>query len=239
MTQQTDFLLMIIALLGLAALGSSNLTWCIRTVAAQGIMLGVLLTVTHTHEMDLNLISLVLVSIILKGFVFPWFLFRSMRETRLHKEVQPYLGFTVSLVLGAVSMGVAFAVSNLLELPNVTSSRFIVPVSLANVFMGLLLLIGRKKAVSQVLGYLVIENGIFVFSLALATRLPALVEMAVLLDLFAAVFVMGITVYQISREFDHIDSSKLRELQDIPGRRRWPLGLRGHNHGTPPKTGGE
>ena len=100
---------------------------------------------------------------------------------------------------------------------------------LATVFMGLLLLVSRRLAVTQVVGYLMLENGIFVFSLVLATELPTIVEMGVLLDIFVGVFIMGITIFQINREFDHMDASRLQELQDTEGERRWlRLGPRDH-----------
>ncbi len=75
-------------------------------------------------------------------------------------------------------------------------------------------MVSRSKAVTQVLGYLVLENGIYCFGLGAAPRSPALVEMGILLDVFVAVFVMGITIYHINREFDHIDTDQLISLKD-------------------------
>jgi hydrogenase-4 component E len=173
--------------------------------------------VVHSDELTARLVALAVASAVLKGFIFPILLFRSLREAGVQREVEPFVGFTLSLALGVVATGVAFSLADALPTLPHTGSDLIVPVALANVFFGLMLLVARRKAVTQVLGYLVMENGIFIFSLALVASLPTLVEMGILLDLFVGVFVMGITIYQINREFDHIDASRIRQLQDLGG----------------------
>ncbi len=85
---------------------------------------------------------------------------------------------------------------------------------MATVWTGFLMLTTRQKAIMQVLGYLVLENGIFLFGLLLLDAIPFLVEVGVLLDLFTAVFVMGIIIYHISREFASTSTEHLSELKD-------------------------
>ena len=212
-----DFLLMLVVVLGLAALAANRANARIRVVALQGVVLGALLIISHWDEVTWHLILVAVLSALVKGLAIPWLLARSTNGASGHQADRAYIGATLSLVLGAVALGVGFWLASLLPLPQEASSDLIVPVSLTTVFMGLLLLVSRRTATSQVLGYVLLENGTFAFSLALAASLPTLVEMGVLLDLFAAVFVMVITIYQIDREFDHIDASRLRELHDDVG----------------------
>jgi hydrogenase-4 component E len=75
-------------------------------------------------------------------------------------------------------------------------------------------LVTRRKAVTQVVGYLMLENGVFLFGQTLARDLPFAVELGILLDLLVGVFVMGIAIHHISREFDHIDTERLDSLQE-------------------------
>jgi len=82
------------------------------------------------------------------------------------------------------------------------------------VWCGFLLVVSRRKAVTQVLGFLMLENGVFVFGLLLSDIMPVMVEAGVLLDLFAAVFVMGIVLFHINREFSSLDTEKLSALKD-------------------------
>ena len=79
---------------------------------------------------------------------------------------------------------------------------------------GFLILTTRRKAITQVVGYLVLENGIFVMGLALLEAMPLLVEAGVLLDLFVGIFVMGIIINHISREFSSMDTARLSSLKE-------------------------
>lgn len=227
MSSVIDLLLILVLLLAMGALASNRIARCARIVAAQGVVLAVLFIVSHLDDITPHLVAVAAATAALKGLVIPWLLFRSMREAGVQREVEPYIGFQLSVVLGALAVGVAFVLSELLPLPEATISQLVVPVSLATLFIGLLLLVSRKKAVTQVLGYIVLENGIFVFGLALARELPTLIEMGVLLDIFVGVFVMGITIYQINKEFDHIDANKLQELNDMNRRRHRIPHIRG------------
>ena len=99
-------------------------------------------------------------------------------------------------------------------MPENIASPWLVPVAFFSIFAGLFLIVSRKRAVNQVLGFLVLENGIYTFGVGVAARTPLLVEVGVLLDVFVAVFVMGITIFHINREFDHIDTDRLSTLKD-------------------------
>jgi hydrogenase-4 component E len=116
-------------------------------------------------------------------------------------------------MLGAAAVALSFAIAPRLELPDLRSGM-LVPVALSTAIIGLIVLTTRNKAVNQVVGYLVLENGIYVFGLSQAERVPFLVEVGVLLDVFAGVFIMGIVVFHINREFDSLDSARLTELRD-------------------------
>jgi hydrogenase-4 component E len=93
-------------------------------------------------------------------------------------------------------------------------SPLIVPVALFTSLIGLFVIISRKKALTQVLGYLVLENGIYAFGVGLVHNAPLVVELGVLLDVFVAVFVMGIAIFHINRQFDHIDTDRMVLLKD-------------------------
>ena len=150
----------------------------------------------------------------LKGFVIPAFLVHAMREANIQHEVKPVVNFMSSLLLGAVGTGLAMVFSYTLPLAEEHADLLLVPASLATVWTGFLMLTTRRKAIMQVLGYLLLENGIFLFGLLLLEAMPFLVEVGVLLDLFTGVFVMGIIIHHISREFASISTEHLTELKE-------------------------
>ena len=207
----TDLLLLLIVLLDFAVLGTSRLSACIRAVAAQGFLLGVLSLVAG-GEWSLHAVALTLGTIAVKAVLLPWFLRWAIREAAVRREVEPLVGYMASFMLGAAALAVAFAVAA--RLPATGSSSLLVPVALVTLMIGLIVLITRTKALSQVLGYLMLENGIYLFGLTQARRVPFLVEAGVLLDVFVGVFVMGIVVFHINREFDSISALKLTELRE-------------------------
>jgi hydrogenase-4 component E len=139
---------------------------------------------------------------------------RVLQESGVHREVEPVVGYIGSLLLGMLTLAVSFWLSARLPLPRPAISVLVVPVALFTTLAGLFLIVTRRTALTQVLGYLVLENGIYVFGVSLAQDTPMLVELGVLLDVFVAVFVMGIAIFHINREFDHIDTEQLTSLRD-------------------------
>jgi hydrogenase-4 component E len=159
-------------------------------------------------------VLLALLSTVIKAAVLPWLLTRAVREANVRNEVEPLVGFTTSLLLGIGLLGASLHLAGRLPSPGADGTAFLVPVALFSVMVGLFLIVSRVKAVMQALGYLAMENGIYAFGMAFVVEEPLLVEMGVLLDVFVAIFVMGITIHHISREFDHIDTDRLSALKD-------------------------
>lgn len=200
--------------LNLVALGSSRLPSLIRTVAVQGITLGLMPLLLESHDLDWRIALVVVATIAGKGFVIPSLLRRAMRAANIEREIQPFIGLVPSLLLGAGGTIAAVALAGALPLLPEHKGVLLVPGALASVLAGFILLIGRSKAISQVCGYLVLENGIYLFGLLLIKATPLLVEAGVLLDLTVGVFVLGIIIDRIQRAFDSLDTRKLTALHE-------------------------
>jgi hydrogenase-4 component E len=226
MEQLLDPLLIVALALNFVALGVSRIRSVINAVALQGVLLGACPLLAHPamrealregnvlqHEV-LRGVGLMVVIVGLKGVLIPVFLVRAMREANIQHEVWPVVSCMSSLLLGAVGTGLALVFSSTLPLAEKHAGQLIVPASFATVWAGFLLLTTRQKAIMQVLGYLLLENGIFLFGLLLLDVMPFLVEVGVLLDLFTGVFVMGIIIHHISRKFDSISTEHLTELKE-------------------------
>lgn len=212
MQTAAQLVLLSVVLTNFAVLGTTRLSTCIRALALQGLLLAALPLLLSSH-VSVHVVMLAAGTLIVKALILPWFLTRAIREAAVRREVEPYIGYTASLVLGALSLGLAFAIATRLPLPH-DHEALLVPVSLATVIIGLIVLTTRRKALTQVVGYLILENGIYLFGLTQAESVPFLLELGVLLDVFVGVFIMGIVVFHINREFDSLDSARLTELQD-------------------------
>ena len=128
--------------------------------------------------------------------------------------MEPFLGYVPTLLLGAIFTAFSFAFAGSLPMLPEHQNYIFVPASITTLMAGFLVLTTRRKAISQVIGYLVLENGIFIFGLLLAEAMPVMVEAGALLDLLVGTFVMGIVINQISREFSSLDTSLLTSLKE-------------------------
>jgi hydrogenase-4 component E len=212
MTQISSALLLLVVLTDFVVLGTSRMSTCIRAIGLQGLLLAGLPVFLHA-EWSVHLVGLALGTAAVKAVALPWFLSWAIREANVRREVEPLVGFVPSLLIGAVMVAGSFAVAPTLPLP-VQGGTLLVAVALSNVLTGLVVLTSRLKAVTQVVGYLMLENGIYVFGLTQTQRVPFLLELGVLLDVFVGVFIMGIVVFHINREFDSMSSAHLEELKE-------------------------
>ena len=207
-------ILIAVVLTDLLLLGSSRLRTCIRMVGIQGVVAGLLPILLHHAENPARAWLLAAGSVAIKGVVFPFLLIRVLRDVGVRREVEPFIGYTLSLMTGVAALLFSLWVGSRLTLPGTSSaSSLIVPAGLATILIGLVVIVTRRKAISQVLGYIVVENGIYVLGVSLVGDVPALVELGVLMDVFVAVLLMGIAIHHISREFDHTDVDRLDQLK--------------------------
>ena len=211
-----DVILVYMVLSNLVMLGSTRVSACITLVAGQGLLLGFLPLLTPGHALSSSSLVLFIASVLIKGILFPRMLFRAERTAGVSRESHPLIGQGVSILVGVLLLGLAMWMGSMLKLPAgvEVASPLVIPVSLFTLMNGLLLIICRSQALTQVLAYLVMENGIYIFGVSLARGQSLLVEMGVLLDVFVAVFVMGIAIFHISREFEHMDVDQLNVLRE-------------------------
>lgn len=208
-------LLVLLILSNLVLLGSSRLGTCIRVVALQGGLLGLLPLAMLSGQEWARALLLAAFTVALKGCVFPALLLRTMRTANVRREVEPLVSYPLSLTFGIAALWLSFWIGGRIPLTHISTwaPKLILPTALFTVFTGFFMIAARRKALTQVLGYLTLENGIFVLGLVLVGSVHFLVELGVLLDVFVAVFVMSIAIYHLNREFDHINVDRLSELK--------------------------
>jgi hydrogenase-4 component E len=218
MSSVADFLLAALIVVGLYMVATSRLAACVRASAVQGLVLGALpIALEWTsglHPLSVHVVLLALGAFGIKAVAIPRLLLHSIREAGVRREVEPMTSLHVSILGAAVLVALAFWLASEMALPFFLASRLLVPAAIANVLLGFLLVVARRQAITQVVGYLVLENGVFVFGLGLASQQPIVVELSVLLDLLVGVFVMGIAINHISQTFDHMDTTALTSLRE-------------------------
>ena len=213
MSEALNLLLVIFLLLNFWMLGTSRLRAVIHCAGAQGMLLGAAYLLMHGASGP-RALALGLAIVAIKGILIPRILVGALRSQPIRREVEPFISFTVSLLLGALATGLAVLFARTLPLIEADAGALLVPASLSTVLTGFIVLTTRRKALTQVVGYLTLENGIFIFGLTLIEAMPFLVEAGILLDVLVAVFVMGVVVEHIVREFASLGGDELTELRE-------------------------
>lgn len=201
----------------LAYLAITRLRTLTRLTAVQGALLALVPLlfadpssgVGHGHAL---LLSLAVFAI--KGVGFPWLLARTLSRLEVNPVVEPYLGFNLSLVAGVAGLLFSLWLETRLPFPPGLFPPLLFPAALTTIFTGLTLVVARQKALTQVIGYLAAENGIFLLGTPLSGQGSVWLELSVLLDVFVAVFVMGIALHHISKTFESIDVGRFCSLRD-------------------------
>lgn len=212
MNELTTLILLAVILLNFFLLGSSRLGACIRVVAAQGSLLSLLPVLVD--GMSGHSYILMTGALTIKGGVIPWLLFRAIHRVGIRREIEPRIGYIMTMMLGGLTTAGAFIFADRLPLLAAHQQSLFIPAAFSTLGAGFLMLITRRKAITQVLGYLIFENGIFIFGILLAEAMPLFVETGVLLDMLVAIFVMGIVMNHINREFSSIDTEHLCLLKE-------------------------
>lgn len=207
-----------IIITNLVMAASSRLLHCIKVVAVQGLLIGVLPLLMWNWSESVPHAQHLIIAVtntLIKGIVIPILLIRTMRYASVKRELEPFINYPTSVfivfILTIISLVVCFNVNT----PASNAASLAIPTALATIATGLFIIMARKKAITQVLGFLILENGIGVFGSGIMLEYGLIVELGILLDVFVLVFIMGIAVFQINKEFSHIDADQLHNLGDI------------------------
>jgi hydrogenase-4 component E len=199
-SEALNLLLVALLLLGFWMLAASRLRALIQCAAAQGWLVGLAYLLMHGAR-SARAAALALGIVAIKGVLIPRILLRALRGQAVRRELEPLVSFTGSLLLGGAAAAVSVLFARTLPLREADGAALLVPTAFATVLTGAIVLTTRRKALTQIVGYLTLENGIFIFGLTLLEAMPFLVEAGVLLDVLVGVFAMGIVVEHIERGF--------------------------------------
>lgn len=222
MPETAELLLALILASNLVLVASSRLLHCIKVVGIQGLLIGLLpLAVWQAGGgiSSLQLWGVALTNTLVKGIALPALMVYAMRQASVKRELEPFVGYPLSVAVQFLIVAASFLAASHLHIADGLACALTIPVALATIGAGLFMIVARRKAITQVIGFLMLENGITVFGAGLMMEYGIFVELGILLDVLVLVFVMGIAIFQINREFAHIDTDRLNRLGDTTTRR--------------------
>lgn len=191
---------------------ANRLSTCINILALQGIILFGVSLIELIQINTINLIFILFETIVFKTIAIPLFLKSVIKKNNIVREAEPFVPDFISIVIITCIILGSFIFSNLIDVGHLRKMFFIVAIS--SLFTGLFIIISRKKVVTHIMGYLVIENGVFILSLSAGNTMPMLVNTGITLDIFVSVLVLGLFVNRIGNTFEEMNVDNLKNLKD-------------------------
>ena len=210
-----DLVMTTLVLTNLLLVSTSQLKRGVKIIAFEGLLLASLPILVELPEVSLRSVVFALAIATLKGGLIPTMLLKAIKEAKEYRETDPILGHTISILIASAAFIGSLMVSRQLPWPEEPLSQLIVPVAFFSLFVGIFMIVSRSQAVSQVIGYLQLEFGLFIFGMSHPYEHSFLVETAVLLDILIAVLVMGIAIRHINKALKHTDTRQLSVLRDF------------------------
>ncbi len=213
----SDALMSLTILSVLLSLGSNRLLALVKIMAFQGIVVSLTpLFLEHHEAMNFSSIILLQIMLLIKGILIPGFMYAAVKKIKIQREVEPIIGYHASLFAGVIFILLGAFIANRLHISLPVENDLLLITAITTLSAGLFLLMSRRKAITQVIGYLMMENGIYLIGTALAkeTHTMYVVEFGVLLDLLVGIMIMGIILHNINSSYNDVDTALLGQLKD-------------------------
>ena len=193
--------------------GQKALFTTIRLYGLQSLLLAIVATTIAISESRPELFVTASLTVVLKTILIPWFLMRTVDRIGIHREIEPFLNVPVSLLICLGLTVVGYRVSTGFEEGGQQVTHHLIGVALSLLLIGLFLMVTRKKAITQILALLTVENAVFLVAVGVTTGMPLIVELGIAFDVMLAVLVLGILVQRIVGRFESMDVSRLSNLK--------------------------
>jgi hydrogenase-4 component E len=207
-------------LLAFASLGAvfalilrNSLSGQAQMFALQSALLALLASVVALYAQSIELFAVAVALLIVKGGVIPYVLQRAVKRIGMQPNVSPYLGIVATLVISGALIIVAYYVMAPIVASDPLPTASAIPLAFAGILVSLFVTVIRRRALTQILGFLMLENSIFLLALLTTYGVPFIVEIGVFLDVLVAVLIMEVFVYRIKENFDTLEVGQMGELK--------------------------
>lgn len=185
---------------------------CIKAYIFNSWLLSILVFFVAVKTGNLHLYIAAFLTLATKGILIPMFLSKIVRQMKVTRMVEPYLSNSLSLTISGILVTIVY--TSLREGILVTGfSVHVLKISIAVILIGLFIMITRRKAITQVLGLLFMENGLFLAGFSLTFGMPIIIELGILFDMLMSVIILGVFIVQIRRNFSSVDLDSLTTLK--------------------------
>jgi hydrogenase-4 component E len=212
--QLINLLAALILLIAFAMLAQRRIVRLIDLFALQGFALFLATLVVAAKTGQGHLYFSAALTLVLKAIALPWILHRLVRQLHVKGEVEPLINIPTTMLVGLALVVVAFNVALPISALSATITRGTLGIALAVVMLAFLMMITRRKAITQVVGFLSMENGLFLAATSATYGMPMVVELGIALDVLVGVIILGVFFFQIRDQFDSLDIHHMEKLKE-------------------------
>ena len=213
-TQLINLFAAVLLLLAFAMLAQRRVVSLIDLFAGQGLVLALSTAVVAYTTSQPHLYQSVALTVILKVFLLPWILHRLARKLDVRWEFEGLVNTPTTMLIGIVLVVFAFNLALPISEIASTINRSTLGIAIASVMLSFLMMIVRRKAIPQVIGFLSMENGLFFAATSATYGMPMVVELGIALDVLVGMLILGVFFFQIREQFDSLDLKNLEQLRD-------------------------
>ncbi|MBU0994597.1 MAG: hydrogenase [Proteobacteria bacterium] len=214
MIYSVDTILSLVLLSILFSLGSSRLTVLFKVIAFQGVVVSIVPLIIGGREFGWGDITFTLATMTVRGIVIPFCIYFAIKKATIETKFRPIVGYNASMMGGLIFIVMAAVVGGKLHLPAVSEGKLLFPAAVTLLVAGMFLLMARRNAIAMVLGYIMMENGIYLVGTTFSVQARHIVEFGILLDILAGVMIMAVILQNIKQAFDDMDTARLRTLKE-------------------------
>jgi hydrogenase-4 component E len=193
-------------------LGAGQLYRAVYAVAAQSMFIGVAGAVLAAATGNTDLWVIAGITVVVKAVFLPWLLLRVVRRLHIRLEIEPVIPISVTLMIAGAIVVASFYLAGSLGAVRQAITGHALPVGIGLTLLGVLVMVSRRKALTQMVGLFASENGIFFTAMAVSQGMPLIIEIGIILDVILGVLVMGIMVLRVRSTVD-ADIADLEELK--------------------------
>lgn len=201
MTQLVDIILSLVLLSIIFSFGSSRLQGLIKAMAFQGIVVS-MVPFFVGQEMTGGGVVFSLATLLIRGIGIPLYIYKAIEKVAIHRELEPIVGYHGSILAGLLLIVAAVVVSRKFNVPSASNSLLLLPTAMMLLVGGMFLLMARRKPITMILGYITMENGIYLVGTTFSVRTHHIVEFGILLDVLAGVMIMALILQNINQQSD-------------------------------------
>ncbi|TLY61381.1 MAG: formate hydrogenlyase [Gammaproteobacteria bacterium] len=204
----------LLLLLSFAMLSQRRVVTLVNLLAVQGGLLAVATLLLAWRTGQHHLYFSAALTVALKAAFLPWLLHRLIRRLEVYWDTEPLLNISGTMLMGLLIVVFAFGLAQPITQLASTTTRSAIGIAVSVILLAFLMMITRRKAMSQVVGFLSMENGLFFGAMSATYGMPMVVELGVALDVLVAMLVLGVFFFQIREQFDSLDLHHLESLKE-------------------------